>query len=55
MTTKNNNYVSLHNHSDHSVLDSTILIKDLVNRAVELDMKAIALTDNEQVLVYMSL
>ena len=46
MTPKNNNYVSLHNHSDHSVLDSTILIKDLVNRAVELDMKAIALTDN---------
>ncbi|WP_339652439.1 DNA polymerase III subunit alpha [uncultured Salegentibacter sp.] len=36
----------LHNHSQFSVLQSTISIKDLVNVAVENNMPAVALTDH---------
>lgn len=39
------NFVHLHNHSQFSVLQSTISIAQLVKSAVELKMSAVALTD----------
>lgn len=39
-------FVHLHNHSEFSLLDGACRIKDMVNRAVELEMPAIALTDH---------
>ncbi len=39
-------FVHLHNHSQFSVLQSTIKIRDLVARAAELKMPAVALTDH---------
>lgn len=38
-------FVHLHNHSQFSVLQSTTAIPDLVNKAVEFNMPAVALTD----------
>lgn len=40
------NYISLHNHTSLSFLDGAIRIKDLVERASELKMPAIAITDH---------
>ena len=40
------NFSHLHNHSQFSVLQSTISIKDLVSVAAEHKMSAVALTDN---------
>ncbi len=39
-------FVSLHNHSDYSLLDGASQLPALVERAVELDMPALALTDH---------
>jgi len=39
-------FVSLHNHTDFSILDSLITPKELFNRAKELGQKAIAITDH---------
>jgi len=39
-------FVHLHNHSEYSLLDGACRIKDLVSRAVEMDMPAIAVTDH---------
>ena len=39
-------FVHLHNHSDFSILDGATPIPDMVKRAVELNMPAIALTDH---------
>ncbi len=39
-------FVHLHNHSEYSLLDSTIKIKDLVAAAKAMKMKAVALTDH---------
>ncbi len=39
-------FVHLHNHSEFSLLDAATRIDDLVQRAVELGMPAIALTDH---------
>ncbi len=39
-------FVHLHVHSEFSLLDGAIRIKDLVNRAKALDMGAVALTDH---------
>lgn len=38
-------YVSLHNHTDHSLLRSSSRIDDLVSRATDLQMPALAITD----------
>ena len=38
-------YVSLHNHTDHSLLRSSSRIDDLVSRAEDLQMPALAITD----------
>lgn len=38
-------FVHLHNHTQFSILQSTIQVQGLVNRAVELNMPAVALTD----------
>ncbi|GAA0876489.1 DNA polymerase III subunit alpha [Wandonia haliotis] len=39
-------FVHLHNHSQFSILQSTIDVKALVNKAVELNMPGVALTDS---------
>jgi DNA polymerase-3 subunit alpha len=39
-------FVHLHNHSDFSILDGATRIPDMVKRAVDLKMPAIALTDH---------
>ncbi|MCX2718928.1 DNA polymerase III subunit alpha [Lentiprolixibacter aurantiacus] len=39
-------FVHLHNHSQFSVLQSTIRIKDLVNKTAEFGMPAVGLTDH---------
>ena len=39
-------FVHLHNHSDFSVLDAATRIPDMVRRAVDEGMPAIALTDH---------
>ncbi len=39
-------FIHLHNHSDYSILDGAITTDKLVDRAVELNMPAIALTDH---------
>lgn len=39
-------YAHLHNHSQYSILQSTISTQDLVNAAVENEMPAVAITDS---------
>ncbi|MDP2649706.1 MAG: PHP domain-containing protein, partial [bacterium] len=39
-------FVHLHNHSEFSLLDGLSKIKDMVARAKELGMRAIAITDH---------
>ena len=40
------NFVHLHNHTDYSLLDGASKIRDLVKRAVDLQMPAVAITDH---------
>jgi len=42
----NNNFVHLHVHSEYSLLDGACKISDLVDKAVQLKMSALALTDH---------
>ncbi len=39
-------FVHLHNHTDYSLLDGAVSIKKMVNRAVKLEMKHLAITDH---------
>src|SRR5512136_2150350 len=39
-------FIHLHNHSEYSILDGAVRIKDLVAAADELGMPAVALTDH---------
>ena len=39
-------FVHLHNHTDFSILDAATRVDDLVRRAVDLEMPAVALTDH---------
>ena len=39
-------YISLHNHSDGSLLDGYQTVQEMVSRAKELGMSAISLTDH---------
>ena len=39
-------FVHLHTHSEYSLLDGLSSIKDLISRAKELEMPALALTDH---------
>ncbi len=39
-------FVHLHNHTVYSMLDGATRIKDMVSRAVELGMPAVAITDH---------
>ncbi len=43
---KPSDYVHLHNHTHHSLLDGLTKIPDLVNRVKELGMEAVAITDH---------
>jgi DNA polymerase-3 subunit alpha len=43
---KNSQFVHLHVHSEYSLLDGAIRVKDLIKRAKELGMPAVALTDH---------
>ena len=40
------NFVHLHNHTEYSFLDGAIKIKDLVKKAKEFGMPALAITDH---------
>ena len=40
------NYINLHNHSVSSALDSVATIQQLVDKAVELNQPAIAITEH---------
>ncbi|MBD3316313.1 MAG: DNA polymerase III subunit alpha, partial [Chitinivibrionales bacterium] len=40
------NFVHLHNHTEYSFLDGAMRIKDLVKKAVEFNMPAVAITDH---------
>ena len=44
------NFIHLHLHSQFSLLDSSLKIDDLIHRAVEYNMPAIALTDHGNIL-----
>ncbi len=44
------NFIHLHLHSEYSLLDSNLKIRQMVKRAAELDMPAIALTDHGNIL-----
>ncbi|MCX7885569.1 MAG: DNA polymerase III subunit alpha [Caloramator sp.] len=49
MTDKNiqsGNFVHLHVHTEYSLLDGSARIKELINRAKELNMKSLAITDH---------
>jgi len=39
-------FVHLHNHTDYSMLDGAARVKDLLGRAAELEMPALAITDH---------
>ena len=39
-------FVHLHNHSDFSILDGATPIPDMVKRAVDFGMPAVAITDH---------
>ena len=39
-------FVHLHNHTEYSMLDGATNIKDMVRRAADLDMPAVAITDH---------
>jgi len=41
-----NNYISLHNHSDYSFLDSIAKLSDLAKKAKSLNMDSLAITDH---------
>ncbi len=43
---KSSDYVHLHNHTHHSLLDGLTKIPDLVNRVKETGMEAVAITDH---------
>lgn len=43
---KNTPFVHLHVHTEHSILDSSIRIKDLIKKSKELGMPAVAMTDH---------
>ena len=43
---KNDNFIHLHVHSEYSLLDGACKIGDLIDRAVQLKMPALALTDH---------
>src|SRR3989338_6565029 len=40
------NFVHLHNHTQYSLLDGACFISDLVNKALEFKMPAVAMTDH---------
>ena len=40
------NFVHLHNHTDYSLLDGMIRIPEMVQRAKELGMDSVAITDH---------
>ncbi|MFC1616919.1 DNA polymerase III subunit alpha [Candidatus Margulisiibacteriota bacterium] len=46
MKTRLNNFIHLHVHSEYSLLDGSIRIKELVKQAKDFDMPAVAITDN---------
>jgi DNA polymerase III subunit alpha len=46
MQLKSSDYVHLHNHTHHSLLDGLSKIPDLVNRVKEMGMEAVAMTDH---------
>ena len=39
-------FVHLHNHTEYSLLDGLTHVKDMVRRAADLDMPAVAITDH---------
>ena len=39
-------FVHLHNHTEYSLLDGATHVKDMVERAAELGMPAVAITDH---------
>ncbi|MDY6968259.1 MAG: DNA polymerase III subunit alpha, partial [Spirochaetota bacterium] len=39
-------FIHLHNHSDYSILDGAITVKNLVSKTVEMGMPGVALTDH---------
>ncbi|WOX79364.1 DNA polymerase III subunit alpha [Candidatus Shikimatogenerans bostrichidophilus] len=46
------NYFNIHNHSDYSIFNSTIKIKDLIKKSIKYKMKSVGITDNNMMGVY---
>ncbi|MFZ4440809.1 MAG: PHP domain-containing protein [Syntrophales bacterium] len=49
MENKQADFVHLHVHTDYSILDSTIRIDDLLEKATEFGMSAVAMTDTDNI------
>ena len=49
MESKQADFVHLHVHTDYSLLDSTIRMEDLLEKAKEFGMSAVAMTDTDNI------
>jgi len=48
---KMENFVHLHNHTEFSLLDGAVRVNDLIHKAKEYNMPAVAITDHGVLMV----